>query len=383
MTAANQFHSIQFIDLAKQQASIRHNIDAAISRVLDQGVYILGSEVAELERQLAVFCGAKYCVTCANGTDAISLLLLAKGIGVGDAVFVPSFTFAATAEVVADCGATPFFVDSYYDTYNLNPASLKQGIVQATSMGLSPKAVMPVDLFGLPADYDEIGAIAAENNLYVFCDAAQGFGATYKNRKVGSIGHATTTSFFPAKPLGCYGDGGAIFTHDEDLASVLESLRVHGKGKDKYDNIRIGRNSRLDTLQAAILIQKLAIFAEEISSRNRIAHKYSAALSSHFTVPVVPVGLESVWAQYTLKINKDKRDDLMSFLKDRGIPSAIYYPLPLHKQTAYKEFPRVCGACAIAETLAQEVVSLPMHPYLSNEELTFIIETMLNWYGNQ
>ncbi len=371
--------NIQLIDLNAQLNFIRPNINAAINKVIEHGHYILGPEVVELETKLAKFCGVKKCITCANGTDAISLLLMAKGIGPGDAVFVPSFTFAATAEVVAGRCATPVFVDSSYDTFNMDPESLNRAIKKAKEIGLTPKVVIPVDLFGLPADYDEIQSIVEKNKLILFCDSAQGFGAEYKGRKVGTIGHATTTSFFPAKPLGCYGDGGAIFTNDDELSEIIESLRVHGKGTDKYDNVRIGLNSRLDTIQAAILIEKLAIFENEIDERERIAKNYTNMLSSMFKVPDVPLGYRSVWAQYTLKVENSHREGLIQFLKSRSIPASIYYPRPLHKQTAYQGFPIATENLPISEKLAKEVISLPMHPYLRQEEQNEIIKALHDW----
>jgi dTDP-4-amino-4,6-dideoxygalactose transaminase len=379
MTLIENKQIITFIDLAEQLSRNRPSIDEAISRVLNHGIFILGPEVLELELRLARFSEAKHCITCANGTDAISLLLMAKGIGPGDAVFVPSFTFAATAEVVAGRCATPIFVDSCYDTFNMDPVSLDRAINKAKEIGLTPKVVMPVDLFGLPADYDAIETIADQNKLLLFCDSAQGFGAQYKGRKVGSIGHATTTSFFPAKPLGCYGDGGAIFTNDDELASIIGSLRVHGKGTDKYDNIRIGLNSRLDTIQAAILIEKLAIFNQEIESREKVASTYTNMLSSNFKVPKIPEGSRSVWAQYTLRVESDRRQNLADYLKARGVPTSIYYPRPLHKQTAYTSFPRATRNLPISERLASEVISLPMHPYLNRESQSMVTQALNDW----
>ena len=375
--------SLQFIDLAEQQRRLRGKIDAAIARVLDSGAYILGPEVATLEAELATFCGARHCVSCANGTDAISLVLMATNIGPGDAVLVPTFTFAATAEVVAGRGATPVFIDSLPGTFNMDPSSLEQGIRVAVSAGLAPRAVIPVDLFGLPADYDAIEPIAAKHGLFLFCDAAQGFGGDFKGRKVGAIGHATTTSFFPAKPLGCYGDGGAVFTNDGEFAAVLESLRVHGKGADKYDNVRVGLNSRLDTLQAAILIEKLGVFADEIAARNRVAARYNAALSPYVTTPKVPQGLVSVWAQYTLRIDAPLREGLAAHLKSRGVPSAVYYPRPLHTQTAYREYPIAGEVLPVAEAMATEVLSLPMHAYLDEASQDQVISAVIEWAKNR
>jgi len=293
---------IEFVDLGAQRRHIGARMDEAIRRVIDHGRFILGPEVAELERQLAEFCGAKHVLSCANGTDALGLALMAKHAGPGQAVLVPSFTFAATAEVVAWFGATPVFVDVFDDTFNMDPTSLEAGIVAAKRLGLDPVGVIPVDLFGLPAAYDDILEIAAAHRMWVICDAAQSFGAAYKDRKIGTIGDLTTTSFFPAKPLGCYGDGGAVFLDDDETVAVLRSLRVHGQGTDKYDNVRIGMNARLDTVQAAVLIEKLRIFAEEIEARQKIADRYSTALRDLVLVPELPDGLTSVWAQYTVRL---------------------------------------------------------------------------------
>jgi dTDP-4-amino-4,6-dideoxygalactose transaminase len=369
---------IAFIDLARQQQEIRARVDAAIARVLDHGGYIMGPEVQTFEADLARFCGAAHVISCANGTDALAMVLMAMGIRPGDAVFVPSFTFAATAEVVAWVGATPVFVDSLPDTFNIDPASLVQAIAVAHRLKLTPRAVIPVDLFGLPADYDAIEAIAEEHGLFVLSDAAQSFGATHRGRKVGTIGLATSTSFFPAKPLGCYGDGGAIFTEDDELSAALDSLRVHGKGSDKYDNVRIGMNGRLDTLQAAILIEKLAIFSKEIEARDRIASRYTAGLAGYVGVPHVPDGLSSVWAQYTVRVAAAKRADIIAYLTRAGVPTAIYYPKPLHQQTAYRHFPRAGNGLPAAEQASLEVLSLPMHPYLDEDTQDRIIAAVID-----
>jgi dTDP-4-amino-4,6-dideoxygalactose transaminase len=356
---------IEFIDLGAQRRRIGTRMDEAIRRVIEHGRFILGPEVAELEHQLAEFCGAKHALSCANGTDALGLALMAKGAGPGQAILVPSFTFAATAEVVAWFGATPIFVDVLAETFNMAPASLEAGIAMAHRLGLTPAGVIPVDLFGLPADYNEILAIAAANGMWVLCDAAQSFGAVYKGRKVGTFGDLTTTSFFPAKPLGCYGDGGAVFLDDDETVAVLKSLRVHGQGNDKYDNVRIGMNARLDTIQAAVLLEKLAIFADEIAARDRIAARYDALLGDAVIVPEVPAGLTSVWAQYTVRLPaRCNRDVVAARLKAAGIPTAVYYPKPLHTQTAYRDYPRAGNGLPVSEQLSAEVLSLPMHPYL-------------------
>ncbi len=368
---------IEFVDLRAQRRRIGPRMDEAIRRVVDHGRFILGPEVDELERKLAEFCGARHVLSCANGTDALGLALMAKGAGPGQAILVPSFTFAATAEVVAWFGATPIFVDVIADTFNMAPASLEAGVATARRLGLTPVGVIPVDLFGLPADYDEILAIAATHGMWVLCDAAQSFGAAYNGQKVGTIGDMTTTSFFPAKPLGCYGDGGAIFLDDDDTMAVLKSLRVHGQGSDKYDNVRIGMNARLDTIQAAVLLEKLAIFADEIAARDRIAARYNARFGDLAIVPEVPVGLTSVWAQYTVRLPAGcDRDAVAACLKGAGVPTAVYYPKPLHTQTAYREYPRAGNGLPVSEQLAAEVLSLPMHPYLDESTQDRIVEAM-------
>jgi dTDP-4-amino-4,6-dideoxygalactose transaminase len=354
--------SIEFVDLAAQRRRIGPRMEEAILRVVRHGKYIMGPEVAELERQLAAFCEAKHVISCANGTDALALVLMAKGIKPRDAVFVPAFTFAATAEVVAWLGATPIFVDVEPDSFNLDPASFEAAIAAAAKLGLTPRAVIPVDLFGQPADYRRIIPIAAEHDLFVLADAAQSFGAALDNRRVGTFGQATATSFFPAKPLGCYGDGGAIFTDDDDLAQVMRSLRVHGQGSDKYDNVRIGMNGRLDTMQAAILIEKLAVFEDEIVARQRVADRYNAGLADMVKVPRLAHGATSVWAQYTLVL--DNRDQVAASLKAAGVPTAIYYPIPLSQQTGYRHYPSAPGGVPASEALSTKVLSLPMHPYL-------------------
>jgi dTDP-4-amino-4,6-dideoxygalactose transaminase len=354
--------AIEFIDLRAQRRRLGEKVDQAVARVIDHGRYILGPEVTELEAQLAAFCGAKHAISCGNGTDALALVLMAQGSRPGDAIFVPSFTFCATAEVVAWLGATPVFVDVLPDTYNMDPLSLQVAIETAREMGLKPAGVIPVDLFGQPADYDALLPIAQAHKLWVLSDAAQSFGASYKGTPVGTFGLATSTSFFPAKPLGCYGDGGAIFTEDDHLTEVLKSLRVHGQGVDKYDNVRIGMNGRLDTIQAAILIEKLAIFPDEIVARNRIAKRYNELLGDVAHVPFVRDDSNSVWAQYTIEL--DRRDEAAAALKDAGVPTAIYYPKPLHRQTAYSRFPTAKGGLPVSDALSQRVLSLPMHPYL-------------------
>ncbi len=355
---------IAFIDLAAQRRRLGERIDQAISRVVDHGGYIIGPEVRRLESELAAFCGAKHVISCSNGTDALVLPLRAKGIGPGDAVFCPAFTFAATAEVVAWVGATPVFVDICADSFNMDAVSLEAAVVTARRAGLRPAAVIAVDLFGQPADYDAIEPVCIREGLWLMADSAQGFGSVYRGRRSGTIGLAATTSFFPAKPLGCYGDGGAVFTEDDQLAETMRSLRVHGQGADKYDNVRIGMNARLDTIQAAILLEKLSIFSDEIIARNQVARRYGEALADVAIVPRVASDMTSVWAQYTLRLPAGRRDAVAAKLKAVGVPTAVYYPKPLHLQTAYRGFPVADGGLPVSEAIAAEVLSLPMHPYL-------------------
>jgi dTDP-4-amino-4,6-dideoxygalactose transaminase len=374
---------LPFIDLKAQRARLGAAVDEAIMRVVDHGAYILGPEVYELEKDLAAFCGARHVVSCANGTDALAMVLMAKGVKPGDAVFCPSFTFAATAEVVAWFGATPVFADVTEDTFNLDPASLELAIKTAKQLELRPVGVIPVDLFGQPADYDALGPICAREGLWMMCDAAQSFGAQYRGRKVGTIGDVTTTSFFPAKPLGCYGDGGAIFTEDAELAEVLRSIRMHGQGADKYENVRIGLNGRLDTIQAAVLIEKLKIFQNEIDARERIARRYNALLREVAVVPEVAEGSTSVWAQYTIRIPGRDRAAFQDALKRVGIPTAVYYPKPLHRQTAYKHYPSAGNGLPVSERLSAEVVSLPFHPYLTEEVQDRIVAAVKDALGDE
>jgi dTDP-4-amino-4,6-dideoxygalactose transaminase len=321
--------------------------------------------VTKLEAALAEFSGAKHVVSCASGTDALLMVLMAMDVGRGDAVFCPSFTFCATGEAVALTGATPVFVDVDEATFNMDVGSLKRGIAAATRLGLKPRAVIPVDLFGQSADHDAIGGIAAAEGMFVLDDAAQAFGASYKGRRLGTAGLATATSFFPAKPLGCFGDGGAIFTDDAKLADTLRSVRVHGQGSDKYDNVRLGLTARLDTMQAAILIEKLKIFEDEIAARNQVAERYTRGLGNVVTVPRLASGCTSVWAQYTIRLPKGcDRDGFAAALKAQGIPTAIYYPKSMHQQTAYRHFPVADGGLPACERLSDDVISLPMHAYL-------------------
>ena len=366
----------QFIDLAAQQKLIRPQLDLAISRVLDHGQYIMGPEVKEFESQLREFTGARHALTCANGTDALTLVLMAWGIGSGDAVFVPSFTYVATAEAPAQLGATPFFVDVCENTFNIDPQSFKQAIIDSRELGLKPAAVIAVDLFGQPADVDAISKIAHAESIKVLVDGAQSFGGSSNGRKVGCMGDATTTSFFPAKPLGCYGDGGAVFTSSDEDAEIINSIRLHGKGSQKYDNVRIGLNSRLDTIQAAILIEKLKLFPEEVRLRSAVAENYSKLLSGVCKVPVLLPENSSSWAQYTLKL--ENRGSLQSKLKEDGIPSVVYYPIPLSLQLGYRQYPSVSSGVGKSELLAELVLSLPMHPYLYREQQNVIVDKVKN-----
>ena len=357
--------AIPFIDVGAQRRRLGFAIDEAMSRVLDHCQFINGPEVTKFEADLAAFCGARHVIGCASGTDALLMALMAKRVGPGDAVLCPSFTFCATGEVVALTGATPVFVDVDEATFNMDAASLERGIATARRLGLRPVAVIPVDLFGQSADHDAIGTIAKAEGLFVLDDAAQGFGASYKGRRLGTFGLVTATSFFPAKPLGCFGDGGAIFTDDADLAATLRSIRVHGQGSDKYDNVRLGLTGRLDTMQAAILIEKLKIFEDEIAARNGVAERYSRLLGNVVTVPQLAPGCTSVWAQYTIRLPKGTgRDSFAAALKTQGIPTAIYYPKSMHQQTAYRHFPVADGGLPVSEQLSQDVISLPMHAYL-------------------
>jgi dTDP-4-amino-4,6-dideoxygalactose transaminase len=363
---------IPFIDLQAQRRRIASDVERAIARVLAHGQFIMGPEIAELERALADYCGVKHALACGSGTDALLLLLLAQGVGPGDAVFCPSFTFAASAEVIALIGATPVFVDVAADDFNLAPASFEAAIAATAASGLKPCGVMPVDLFGQPARYPEIERIARRHGLWVLADAAQSFGARLDNRRVGALGDFAATSFFPAKPLGCYGDGGAVFVNDDALLEVLRSLRVHGQGRDKYENVRVGINGRLDTIQAAVLLQKLKIFDDEIAARDRIARRYAAALDGLVAVPHLRPGVTSIWASFTIEV--DDRDGVVERLKARGIPAMIYYPRPLHGQNPYAKYPVAPGGLPVTERLAARVLSLPMHAYLDEPTQDRIIE---------
>lgn len=354
---------MEFIDLKAQYKHLKLRIDKRIQDVLDHGKYIMGPEVLEFESKLAEYVGVKHAITCANGTDALQLTMMVLDIKEGDAVFCPTFTFFATAEAPAFFGATPVFVDSDETTFNICPNDLERRIKETLKKGeLKPKAIIAVDLFGLPANYPELERIAKKYRLKLIEDAAQGFGGSINGKKAGSFGDIATTSFFPAKPLGCYGDGGAVFTNDDGLADLVKSYRVHGKGNDKYDNIRIGMNSRLDTIQAAILLEKLAEFPQELINRNNAAENYNKTLLNEYNTPKVPAGYSSSWAQYT--IIDARRDEIMAQYKAQGIPTVIYYGKCMHQQTAFLNLGYQEGDFPVAEKLCKQVFSLPMHPYL-------------------
>jgi len=368
--------AIAFIDLQAQRRRLGAPLEAAIKAAVEGGQWILGPQVAQFEKDIAAWAGVKHAIACANGTDALLLILRAWGVGPGDAVFVPAFTFAASAEVVALAGASPVFVDVLSDTFNMDPASLEAAIALVKKDGaLRPKVVMPVDLFGQPADYDALEPIARREGLKLLCDTAQGFGGLLHGKRAGSIGDAAATSFFPAKPLGCYGDGGACFTNDDALKEKLLSLRMHGQGNDRYEHVQVGMNSRLDTIQAAILIEKLKIFDDEIEKRNAVARRYNDAFagSNRIKTPVVIDGAVSTWAQYTLQVADRAR--FQAGLKEKGVPTAVYYPIPLSRQQAYASYPS--APVPVSEALSGHVVSLPMHPYLEPATQDRIIAAVL------
>ena len=373
---------MQFIDLAAQQTLIKTEIDAAIQTVLSHGKYIMGPEIFELEKRLADYVGVKHGISCASGTDALLMALLALDVKRNDAIFTSPFTFIATAEVISLIGATPVFVDIDPQTYNLEPEKLGDAIEKASTAALNPKGIIPVDIFGLPADYDAIRQIAETNSLFVLEDAAQSLGAEQGNRKACAIAEVACTSFFPAKPLGCYGDGGMIFTDDTEIAERLKSIRVHGKGTHKYDNMRIGINGRLDTLQAAILNAKFTIFPKEVEQRQQVAKRYTELLSNNgkgsVVTPFVPENCKSAWAQYSvLARDETHRAELQEKLKAANIPSAIYYPKPLHLQTAFVDLNYEVGSFPVSEDCSSRIFSLPMHPYLREED-QIKITTLIN-----
>lgn len=366
---------MQFIDLGAQRERLGGRISAAVEKVIGEGRYILGPEVTEFEKRMADYIGVKHVVACANGTDALLIPLMAYGIGPGDAVFCPSFTFAATGEVVALAGAEPVFIDVDPDTYNIVPAQLEAAIAEVKKEGrLNARAIIPVDLFGLAADYAAISEIAAREGLIVIEDAAQATGGTQDGVKCGAFGNVGSTSFYPAKPLGCYGDGGAMFTNDGDLAEILRSVAFHGKGASQYDNVRIGLNSRLDTIQAAILLEKLSILEEEMEMRQDVARRYSDGLGNLVKVPVIPAGNRSAWAQYA--IETEHRDAVRQALKENDIPTMVYYEKPLHQQKAYSRYKRASGGLSVSETLPDRILCLPMHPYLKRDDQERIIDVI-------
>lgn len=370
---------MSFIDLKAQQQAILPLLMERIQQVLSHGQYIMGPEVGELEERLAAYVGVKHAISCSSGTDALLMPLMAYGVGPGDAIFTSPFTFIATAEVIQLLGATPIFVDIDPKTFNIGPEALKEAIDtlgrHPKTAPLKPKGIIPVDLFGQPADYDQINALARKHGMFVLEDAAQSFGATYKGKRAGSLAEVAATSFFPAKPLGGYGDGGAIFTDNDEMAGVLRSIRVHGQGTHQYDNVRIGLNGRLDTLQAAIILAKLEVFDQEVQDRQEVARRYRQALPPVVEVPYVSPECTSVWAQYS--VLSDQRSALQARLKEAGIPTAIYYPLPLHLQGAFAHLGHKPGEFPISESASQRIFSLPMHPYLSLAEQERIVQVFL------
>lgn len=373
---------MQFRDLVKQYQVLKPEIDKAMEETAASGGYIMGKAVKELESALAEYVGVKHCITCANGTDALTLALKAWNIGPGDAVFVPDFTFFASAEVISNEGATPVFVDVSKDTFNICPVSLEEHIQKVVAKGeLTPKVIITVDLYGLPADYHAIRAIADKYNMYMLEDGAQGFGGTINGQRACSLGDISTTSFFPAKPLGCYGDGGAVFTNNDEWAGIISSLRFHGKGSYKYDNVRIGMNSRLDTIQAAIILPKFKAFVEyELDDVNKAAGLFTERLKDVVKTPFIPEGYRSSWAQYTIRLeNEEQRDGLQAYLKEQGIPSMVYYPKPMCEQTAFKYLNYPEGSNPTTIELCKTVLSLPMHPYLTEKEIDKVANEVINY----
>jgi dTDP-4-amino-4,6-dideoxygalactose transaminase len=367
---------LPFVDLKAQYARLRPSIDARIRKVLDHGQYLMGPEIVELEAALAAFGGARHCVAVASGTEALRFPLMAREIGPGDAVFLPGFTFPATAEVVVSVGATPVFIDVSESSYNIDPAALEAELAQVRRDGrLRSRAIMAVDLFGLPADYAALETIARRDNLLVIADAAQSFGATVGNRAVGTLAPITATSFFPAKPLGAYGDGGAILTDDERLTAIIRSIRNHGAGEDRYDIVRLGTNGRLDTLQAAVLLSKLEVFADELKARERWAAAYDRHFADKVVRPPRREDAKSAWAQYCIRV--PNREPLRERLSRQGIPTAIYYPKPLHHQPAYERFGRGPGSLPVSERICRDIMALPMHPYLDEATVELVAKAVL------
>lgn len=369
---------MQFIDLHKQYDLIEDSLRKRLDKILGEKRFIGGEEVDELENMLADYVGVKHVLACASGTDALIIPLRAYELKKDDAVFVPSFTFFASGESVSLAGGTPVFVDVDESTFNIDSDSLMQKIKEVKREGkLKPRGIIAVDLFGLPADYDEIKKIADQEGLFIIEDAAQGFGGSNKGRKAGSFGNMAGTSFFPAKPLGCYGDGGAIFTDDDDLYAVMKSVHVHGQGVDKYDNVRIGLNSRLDTIQAAVLLEKMSLFDRELELRNEAADYYEKRLSDYVKTPKIPEGYYSSWAQYTIQVKDEQtRQRIIDTLGAEGIPAMIYYPIPMHQSTAYKG-DNLDTVLPVSEKLSKVVMSIPMHPYLSREEQDSICDSVI------
>ena len=373
---------MQFRDLKTQYLALKDEMDKAIKEVVESSAFVMGPKIKEMETAFADYVGMKHCIACNSGTDALLLALKAWDVKPGDAVFVPAFTFFASAEVIAMQGATPVFVDVDENTFNIDVADLERKIGQTIKAGkLKPRAIIAVDLFGLPADFEAINQVAERHGLYVLEDGAQGFGGRIGEKKACSFGHITTTSFFPAKPVGCYGDGGAIFTNNDEWAALMESYHIHGKGSDRYDNVRIGMNSRLDSIQAAILLVKLKAFRDyELVDVNKVATRYTERLKGVAKTPVVPEGYYSSWAQYTIQLeSKETRNGLQEAMNAKGIPTAIYYPIPMHRQTAFNHLDVNDNLCPVSDRLADTVISLPIHPYLSEEEQEKVCESVMEF----
>ena len=369
---------MEFIDLKAQYKALKDKIDANIEKVLTDGNYIMGAEVKELETKLAEYVGVKYCATCANGTDALQIALMCYDVKPGDYILVPSFTFFSTAEVVSALGANPIFVDSDARTFNMDPDKLEKAIIDAKNKKLNIRGVIAVDLFGQPAEYPRIKEIVKKYNLFLIEDGAQGFGGSIDGKRACSFGDISTTSFFPAKPLGCYGDGGAIFTDSKELYDLIVSYRVHGKGIEKYDNVRIGMNSRLDTLQAGILLPKLEAFKEyELDEKNKFAYLYTEKLKNYVVTPLVLNNYVSSYAQYTIMLeSNEEREFVKNYLKEKGIPSMVYYPKPLHKQKVYSDYDFNLDDLKTCEKMSECVLSLPMHPYMNGDMVNDICNTI-------
>jgi UDP-2-acetamido-2-deoxy-ribo-hexuluronate aminotransferase len=367
--------TVEFTGLDQQKNRLREEVSRRMAKVIDHGQFIMGPEVREFEERLADFCGAKHAIAVANGTDALQIALMAGGIGHGDAVLVPSFTYTATAEVILILGAKPIFVEVDEASFNIDCAELAEAMRKASAQGLNPRAMIAVDLFGLPADWAALNAFATAQGLFLIADAAQSFGAIDgEGRHIGTLAPVTTTSFFPAKPLGCYGDGGAIFTDDDGMAEVMRSIRVHGQGRAKYETVRVGMNSRLDTLQAAVLLAKIEIFAEETQRRNALAERYESRIGNLVETPKKPQGVTSAWAQYTIRTNG--RDAVQAKLKEQGVPTAVYYPLPMHLQKAYAAHGAGVGSLPVSERLASRVLSLPMNPYWTEADVDHVASAL-------